>query len=833
MSGHLCDGARPTCRGCEERDLVCQYGQPTGPQLAQAQKRKIEELEEDKSSLYEVLWYLQTTSPEKASALLQLLRAAQGEDIGGILKQFKQSRSQSVETPCTSNPTASESPASAILAAPGIMDHPRLSTVRKHHIEVTKVALLSPAQSSATVDRLQGPLKMFFDCIGVLFYVMAREDADASIVMITASGNNETPIGDIFSHVNSLELRTYAAELAGMAAIGVVHAQLADPAKAPPAELADYFYAIAKHGLDSAILYNPLRAMKVCALIGMYNVVVKATVALAYIGSMSPSPLDGLDVPPEDMIRRECIKVSIIKAALLHRLPTRAPVPEVVTLDFRTQLSRFHAQLPESMTAAKLLGNTGSGLMTTFRPVIFYVHLFYLSAMMLLARRLIIAHIPLDVLGKVDLPSEAQRAIEEGYHAAQMNASVMNIMLQEGKVVQVCWLCIYTAYTAGVMIAHKATQKALHGISIVDDVELLNKCVDVLEYCAQKDALAVKFRNLLTAQVSILQQHDLSGGGFEDTSADDGLPVHIYLLNFPAGSSPLHNAARYLLRIIHRPFSGLDNVLAQKTLSNRAETTMGTHLEWEYELKGRDCLDSELGEEDIAGLADALGESGDILCTKSAQGPSMQQLLGGLEHQLGVHGHHRRGNIFAEPILQTARTNNTHAFYHALDIQDEPSITTAFTAIFPLLHHPIRGLVHCAAISGESDACTYPTATFRRILDVNLTGTFLIARAVASQLHRTQQTGSIVFIASISGHVSNRGINTAAYNASKAGVHQLCRSLAAEWGHPQNTFPGSTVSETNPEGGVMGEREVYPPIRVNSHLREQGFSRVQGFRQKQ
>ncbi|KAE8848976.1 hypothetical protein HRS9122_02992 [Pyrenophora teres f. teres] len=647
-----CDGARPTCRGCEERDLVCQYGQPTGPQLAQAQKRKIEELEEDKSSLYEVLWYLQTTSPEKASALLQLLRAAQGEDIGGILKQFKQSRSQSVETPCTSNPTASESPASAILAAPGIMDHPRLSTVRKHHIEVTKVALLSPAQSSATVDRLQGPLKMFFDCIGVLFYVMAREDADASIVMITASGNNETPIGDIFSHVNSLELRTYAAELAGMAAIGVVHAQLADPAKAPPAELADYFYAIAKHGLDSAILYNPLRAMKVCALIGMYNVVVKATVALAYIElglslarnekldlkqcppywsarSMSPSPLDGLDVPPEDMIRRECIKVSIIKAALLHRLPTRAPVPEVVTLDFRTQLSRFHAQLPEWMTAAKLLGNTGSGLMTTFRPVIFYVHLFYLSAMMLLARRLIIAHIPLDVLGKVDLPSEAQRAIEEGYHAAQMNASVMNIMLQEGKVVQVCWLCIYTAYTAGVMIAHKATQKALHGISIVDDVELLNKCVDVLEYCAQKDALAVKFRNLLTAQVSILQQHDLSGGGFEDTSADDGLPVHIYLLNFPAGSSPLHNAARYLLRIIHRPFSGLDNVLAQKTLSNRAETTMGTHLEWEYELKGRDCLDSELGEEDIAGLADALGESGDILCTKSAQGPSMQQLLGG------------------------------------------------------------------------------------------------------------------------------------------------------------------------------------------------------------
>ena len=91
-----------------------------------------------------------------------------------------------------------------------------------------------------------------------------------------------------------------------------------------------------------------------------------------------------------------------------------------------------------------------------------------------------------------------------------------------------------------------------------------------------------------------------------------------------------------------------------------------------------------------------------------------------------------------------------------------------------------------------------------------------MARAVASELHRTAHTGSIVLIASMSGHVSNRGINTAAYNASKAGVHQLCRSLAAEWGHAQNTFPGSTVSDTNPEAVMTGERGVHAPIRVNS-----------------
>jgi NAD(P)-dependent dehydrogenase (short-subunit alcohol dehydrogenase family) len=153
--------------------------------------------------------------------------------------------------------------------------------------------------------------------------------------------------------------------------------------------------------------------------------------------------------------------------------------------------------------------------------------------------------------------------------------------------------------------------------------------------------------------------------------------------------------------------------------------------------------------------------------------------------------------------------------FHGLDVQNESSITETFTIMRPVLRYPIHGLVSCAAISGESDACDYPIDVFRRILDVNTTGTFLIARAVANELHRTNLPGSIVLIASISGNISNRGINTSAYNASKAAVQQICRSLAAEWGHPQNTFSGSTATATNPNP-YTGPRPVYPPIRVNT-----------------
>jgi NAD(P)-dependent dehydrogenase (short-subunit alcohol dehydrogenase family) len=166
-------------------------------------------------------------------------------------------------------------------------------------------------------------------------------------------------------------------------------------------------------------------------------------------------------------------------------------------------------------------------------------------------------------------------------------------------------------------------------------------------------------------------------------------------------------------------------------------------------------------------------------------------------------------------LVDTAKTYGKRAVYAQVDIQNEQSIADTLDLLRPQLRYAIRGLVCCAAISGESDACDYPTETFRRILDINITGTFLTARAVANEMHGARVTGSIVLIASMSGHVSNKGINTSAYNASKAAVHQLARSLAAEWGHAQNTFPGSTVTETNPHPST-GPRAVYPPIRVNT-----------------
>jgi NAD(P)-dependent dehydrogenase (short-subunit alcohol dehydrogenase family) len=66
------------------------------------------------------------------------------------------------------------------------------------------------------------------------------------------------------------------------------------------------------------------------------------------------------------------------------------------------------------------------------------------------------------------------------------------------------------------------------------------------------------------------------------------------------------------------------------------------------------------------------------------------------------------------------------------------------------------------------------------VLNVNLNGSFWCARAFGRHM-LAQGSGSIVNIGSMSGFIVNRPQGQAHYNASKAAVHQMTKSLAAEW----------------------------------------------------
>ncbi|KRE42751.1 SDR family NAD(P)-dependent oxidoreductase [Knoellia sp. Soil729] len=67
-----------------------------------------------------------------------------------------------------------------------------------------------------------------------------------------------------------------------------------------------------------------------------------------------------------------------------------------------------------------------------------------------------------------------------------------------------------------------------------------------------------------------------------------------------------------------------------------------------------------------------------------------------------------------------------------------------------------------------------------QVIDTNLTALWRVSQAVGAHMVE-RRTGSIVNVGSISGMIVNRPQWQPAYNASKAAVHQLTKSLAAEW----------------------------------------------------
>ena len=112
-----------------------------------------------------------------------------------------------------------------------------------------------------------------------------------------------------------------------------------------------------------------------------------------------------------------------------------------------------------------------------------------------------------------------------------------------------------------------------------------------------------------------------------------------------------------------------------------------------------------------------------------------------------------------------------------LDITDEGAVEAATMRTADALGAP-EVLVHSAGIASPNEpVIDYSIAEWRRVVDVDLTGTFLVNRFVAARM-RAAGYGRIVNIASVAGKEGNP--NAAAYSAAKAGVIALTKSLGKE-----------------------------------------------------
>ncbi len=115
-----------------------------------------------------------------------------------------------------------------------------------------------------------------------------------------------------------------------------------------------------------------------------------------------------------------------------------------------------------------------------------------------------------------------------------------------------------------------------------------------------------------------------------------------------------------------------------------------------------------------------------------------------------------------------------------LDVTDSAACDRAAEAA-NRIYGPVDILIANAGIAWpDTPAEEMSDETWRKVLDVNLNGTYWSCRAFARPMLERKR-GAIVTVGSMSGFISNKPQRQVHYNAAKAAVHHMTRSLAGEW----------------------------------------------------
>lgn len=113
------------------------------------------------------------------------------------------------------------------------------------------------------------------------------------------------------------------------------------------------------------------------------------------------------------------------------------------------------------------------------------------------------------------------------------------------------------------------------------------------------------------------------------------------------------------------------------------------------------------------------------------------------------------------------------------------------TGLVPMLvesileqHERIDILVNNAGATWGAQAEAYPPEAWIKVVDVNLNGTWTLTQGIAARSMIPRRTGSVIIVSSaagLGGYMPNT-VPTVAYNASKAALINLAKTLAGEWG---------------------------------------------------
>ena len=141
----------------------------------------------------------------------------------------------------------------------------------------------------------------------------------------------------------------------------------------------------------------------------------------------------------------------------------------------------------------------------------------------------------------------------------------------------------------------------------------------------------------------------------------------------------------------------------------------------------------------------------------------------------------RRKNLVDENAAAIAEKYGVKAIGIACDITDTEKVEAAVDEILEKMGR-IDILINNAGTGAVAPAEDITDEQFQNEMNIDLFGSFRVARAVAKKAMLPAKYGRIINIASMYGLVGNKIAPASPYHAAKGGVVNLTRALAAEWG---------------------------------------------------